>query len=256
MKKPFLILLIIILAIVGFSIFKVADKNQPISCSKEAKLCADGTAVGRTGPNCEFAACPSESSCAGGLCAEKNFQSANALSTASLASTTDLFAWPLDRAWARITKKPFGIKVSPTDSPISPERFSGYHTGVDFETFAEEQAGEVLVKTICSGPLVLKKWSTGYGGLAVQKCQLGRQAVTVVYGHLNITSISAAVGQEIKQGQGLGLLGQGYSKETDGERKHLHLGVHRGAIINLLGYVPNKSDSVGWLEASQSMASY
>ncbi|MBI5457781.1 PKD domain-containing protein [Candidatus Kaiserbacteria bacterium] len=28
------------------------------ACTMEAKICPDGTAVGRTGPNCEFAACP------------------------------------------------------------------------------------------------------------------------------------------------------------------------------------------------------
>lgn len=27
-------------------------------CTQEAKLCPDGSSVGRTGPNCEFAACP------------------------------------------------------------------------------------------------------------------------------------------------------------------------------------------------------
>jgi putative hemolysin len=29
-----------------------------IACTEEAKLCPDGSAVGRVGPNCEFAACP------------------------------------------------------------------------------------------------------------------------------------------------------------------------------------------------------
>lgn len=29
-------------------------------CTLEAKLCPDGSAVGRTGPNCEFAPCPGE----------------------------------------------------------------------------------------------------------------------------------------------------------------------------------------------------
>ncbi|MEY2665452.1 MAG: hypothetical protein RLZZ480_557 [Candidatus Parcubacteria bacterium] len=29
-------------------------------CTLDAKVCPDGTAVGRSGPNCEFAACPSE----------------------------------------------------------------------------------------------------------------------------------------------------------------------------------------------------
>ncbi len=30
----------------------------PTPCTAEAKLCSDGTSVGRTGPNCEFAPCP------------------------------------------------------------------------------------------------------------------------------------------------------------------------------------------------------
>jgi len=29
-------------------------------CTEEAKICPDGTAVGRTGPDCEFAPCPDE----------------------------------------------------------------------------------------------------------------------------------------------------------------------------------------------------
>lgn len=32
------------------------------ACTQEAKLCPDGSAVGRTGPNCEFAACPAAGS--------------------------------------------------------------------------------------------------------------------------------------------------------------------------------------------------
>jgi hypothetical protein len=33
------------------------------ACTEEAKLCPDGSAVGRTGPNCEFAPCPESKSC-------------------------------------------------------------------------------------------------------------------------------------------------------------------------------------------------
>ncbi len=29
-----------------------------VACTQEAKLCPDGSYVGRTGPNCEFAQCP------------------------------------------------------------------------------------------------------------------------------------------------------------------------------------------------------
>ncbi len=32
--------------------------QQPIACTMEARICADGSYVGRTGPNCEFAKCP------------------------------------------------------------------------------------------------------------------------------------------------------------------------------------------------------
>ncbi len=34
--------------------------NKPVACTEEAKLCPDGSGVGRTGPNCEFAPCPGE----------------------------------------------------------------------------------------------------------------------------------------------------------------------------------------------------
>lgn len=33
-----------------------------IACTADAKICPDGTAVGRTGPNCEFIPCPNDSS--------------------------------------------------------------------------------------------------------------------------------------------------------------------------------------------------
>lgn len=41
---------------------------SPRACTEEAKICPDGSAVGRIGPNCEFAPCPSVASCAGGPC--------------------------------------------------------------------------------------------------------------------------------------------------------------------------------------------
>src|SRR5690349_15180773 len=36
-----------------------APTSPPVrGCTKELKICPDGTGVGRTGPNCEFEACP------------------------------------------------------------------------------------------------------------------------------------------------------------------------------------------------------
>jgi hypothetical protein len=32
--------------------------EEPVACTMDAKICPDGTAVGRVGPSCEFAPCP------------------------------------------------------------------------------------------------------------------------------------------------------------------------------------------------------
>ena len=37
-----------------------ATATPPVICPMDAKLCPDGTSVGRVGPNCEFATCPGE----------------------------------------------------------------------------------------------------------------------------------------------------------------------------------------------------
>jgi len=52
------ILALIVLLVVGYMYFSKTTV-VPISnaCTMEAKICPDGTSVGRTGPNCEFAAC-------------------------------------------------------------------------------------------------------------------------------------------------------------------------------------------------------
>jgi hypothetical protein len=70
-----LIIIFAIIAIIGFSAASAMagyffatrtltttnpGNTQPNTkaCTMEAKVCPDGTSVGRTGPNCEFAACP------------------------------------------------------------------------------------------------------------------------------------------------------------------------------------------------------
>jgi hypothetical protein len=157
-----------------------------------------------------------------------------------------LFA-PIDQASKRITKKSFGTYVTPRNSPVSPEKFTGFHTGVDFEIFENEINADVPIKAICSGKLLRKTSATGYGGYAVQACTINGQAVTVVYGHLRLASIGPAVNEEVKVGAVLGVLGTGYSSETDGERKHLHLSIHTGNTINIRGYVAGKEELSAWL---------
>ena len=58
-----LIIIISILAVIGGLIgfgYSILKKGKPVACTQEAKLCPDGSYVGRTGPNCEFALCPHE----------------------------------------------------------------------------------------------------------------------------------------------------------------------------------------------------
>jgi hypothetical protein len=164
------------------------------------------------------------------------------------ATSTDQLVPPLSNAVSRVTKKFFGTYVTPKDSPISPERFTGYHTGIDFETTPNEQKSDVSVNAVCTGRLVAKKWAQGYGGVAVQQCTVAKQVVTVVYGHLRESSISQKAGSELKAGQPFAVLGTGFSTETDGERKHLHLGIHIGPAIDILGYVQQQSMLTRWID--------
>lgn len=58
--KLFLVAIIIIFSIISVvisSLFNIKT-NIDVSCTQEAKICPDGSSVGRIGPNCNFAECP------------------------------------------------------------------------------------------------------------------------------------------------------------------------------------------------------
>jgi hypothetical protein len=65
--NPFtkIILPLALLILVTGGIYLYSSKTaRPLqkACTMEAMLCPDGSSVGRTGPNCEFTACPTEKS--------------------------------------------------------------------------------------------------------------------------------------------------------------------------------------------------
>jgi murein DD-endopeptidase MepM/ murein hydrolase activator NlpD len=162
--------------------------------------------------------------------------------------TKSPFTPPMSKAKERITKKPLGIYISSKYSPVSPERFAGFHTGTDFEAFSDEQNIDVPVYAICTGRVLQKQFGRGYGGMIVQSCELSDSPITVVYGHIRLTSAKAGVRDTLSAGEFLANLGTGYSTETDGERKHLHLGIHKGAASDTRGYVSNKSELLNWID--------
>lgn len=161
------------------------------------------------------------------------------------------FLSPLDRVAERVTKKSFGVYVTPDNSPVQPERFSGYHTGTDFEIFSDELNVPVAVRAVCTGAVLLKQLAYGYGGVVVQSCTLDGQPITVVYGHVRLASIGVKVGDTVQAGDMLGVLGTAHSRETDGERKHLHISFHWGKAVNILGYVSNKERLSEWIDPCQ-----
>ena len=184
-------------------------------------------------------------------------QTSSTLQTwAMLATPTNSSTWtedfedialPIDDGENRVTKKIFWLQVSPSNSPVSPEKFSGWHTGIDFETTENEQDKEIEITAICTWPLVYKNWVSGYGGAAIQKCTLDSEGVTVLYGHLKQVSITTTLNQEIKTWEKIGILGAWYSTETDGERKHLHLSIHKWTSINLKWYVDSQWELDDWI---------
>lgn len=169
-------------------------------------------------------------------------------SVESIAADDALWTAPLTRLTERTILKPFGIHITKAHSPVQPERFAGYHTGIDYEVLEGEQHADVPVSAICDGMIREKRHATGYGGVVVQECAFGDETVTVLYGHLRLTSIEPVIGDYLAPGAMIGVLGTGFTDETDGERKHLHFAVHRGRTVDYRGYVHSADELKAWID--------
>lgn len=152
------------------------------------------------------------------------------------------YIYPIAEFKERITKKNFGDFITPKNSPIQPERFAGFHTGVDVEYGDVE--GDVWVMAMCDGEIVMQKWISGYGGTIVIKCQINNIDYYLVYGHLAANSIINKT--KVTKGEKMAILGKGFSKETDYERKHLHFGISQNSL-DIRGYVQNENELKKWI---------
>lgn len=145
----------------------------------------------------------------------------------------------------RVTKKPFGIFITPTSSPIQPEKFHGYHAGTDAEY--GDVTTTVPVYAVQNGTIVYSGYVSGYGGVLVLTGNVNNQNVRFLYGHLNPAQL-LPINTIVNAGQQIGILGIGYSKETDYERRHLHFTIIKGTKIDFRGYVQDKNELTKWLD--------
>lgn len=64
-KNAYLIAIVIVAAIIALFLMRADDArmlepDEGVACTMEAKICPDGSSVGRTGPDCQFAPCPGQ----------------------------------------------------------------------------------------------------------------------------------------------------------------------------------------------------
>ena len=168
----------------------------------------------------------------------------SAIAVSILLAGCTSYASPLPKASSRPTPLHFGLYVTPdsTTNPIDPpERFTGYHAATDFEIYPKEENKDVEVYAVCAGHIQFSGFSEGYGGLVTQFCNLKGQDVTVIYGHLAVDSLIPS-GTNVETGATLGILGAARSSDTDGSRKHLHLGIAKGHGSEVRGYVQTEEE--------------
>lgn len=58
-KKGSFFIIFFVILLCGIFIWKNVENPGQIYCNQEVKICPDGSSVARTGPDCEFAECPS-----------------------------------------------------------------------------------------------------------------------------------------------------------------------------------------------------
>lgn len=148
--------------------------------------------------------------------------------------------YPLQNTLKRQSLKTFGEYIDAnfykTAPEVFPAKFTGYHAGTDWEIFSDELNKEVPVYTVSAGKIIYSGTVSGYGGLILE--QLDGINKTALYGHLKPSSLILS-GKSVKAGEKIAVLGNAYSDETAGERKHLHFGIYNGNDLYFKGYEDN-----------------
>lgn len=158
--------------------------------------------------------------------------------------------YPLERTLERASYKEFGQYIDKNfyvgKENLFPGQYVGYHAGVDLEILPNELNQNVPVIAVTGGIISYVGFVSGYGGVILEK--LGNEGLTVLYGHLKLSPTNLKAGDSVKSGQTLANLGNAFSSETGGERKHLHFGMYKGTDLYFKGYENTEAElSKRWI---------
>lgn len=122
-------------------------------------------------------------------------------------STYSVVQWPV----------PFGTPISSGFGIRECDGCATDHKGTDFNP-----GSGYPIQVIADGTVVSAGWdATGYGYMVVVQHNIDGQNVQSLYAHMLDGSIAVTVGQQVKRGEVLGLVGS--TGESTGA--HLHLGI-------------------------------
>lgn len=132
------------------------------------------------------------------------------------------------------------------------DRFRGYHVGEDYEVPSEDlgpgEVQEVPIRAIADGAVRYAGWVRGYGGVVViAHDAVGADRINAIYGHLDIASVRVQKESPVKRGEVIGVIGEGGTRETDGERQHLHFALYAGDDLRLQGYERDAQTVRDWI---------
>lgn len=159
------------------------------------------------------------------------------LSTAAV-QTTGKWYYPIAGYTSRESYKNFGQLIGPQfyagKTDLFPNKFLGYHAGRDIEIRPDEKDKLIEVRAVGDGKISYMGQVSGYGGLILE--QLDGTGDTALYGHLRLETSGIKSGSRVSGGEVMAYLGTAFSKETGGERKHLHFGIYKGSDLYFKGY--------------------
>lgn len=148
----FIALSFLIAFIIGGFMLAKNDSSRDVACTLEAKICPDGSSVGRTGPKCEFSPCPTATPDP-----KENWEISESEMNASWNKVTNIkynFSFEMPKEW---DVKFYGDRInfySPETTEIlkylPPEK--GYGISITADPTTESEVTNKLLGVVTSSP--------------------------------------------------------------------------------------------------------